>query len=200
MSLRILLADDDPRLRHELRLDLEDAGFTVCAEVEDGPDAVAAAATERPDVCILDVSMPGDGIAAAAAIRELVPESRIVMLTASREHRDLLAAVRAGASGYLLKDIEAARLRDALQDVADPDVLLLPDVVAPVVAAFDFADAPTGLLRRRHAPTLSETERHVLELVRERRSAGQIADQLAIASDDVRYHVARVVEKLAALV
>ncbi len=200
MSLRILLADDEPRVRREVRLDLEESGFTVCAEVDDGPDAIAAAVTERPDVCLLDVAMPGDGIVAAQAIRQRVPTSRVVMLTASREQRDLLAAVRAGAVGYLLKDVDTKRLREAIEIVANPGVLLLPDVVPSVVAAFDFARPRRGPRRRANAPTLTDTEREVLELVRARRSTGEIAAALGMRTDDVRGHVERVIAKLAALV
>src|ERR671931_1897007 len=102
--IRILVADDHPATRAGVRAALNGEGFTVCAEVADGPAAVEAAVRERPDICLLDIHMPGNGIAAAAEISAQVPESAIIMLTVSQADEDLFAALRAGASGYLLKD------------------------------------------------------------------------------------------------
>ena len=113
----ILLADDHPLLRLSVREELEAAGFAVCAEAETAAEAVEAAIRERPDLSILDISMPGGGLNAAAEISRRVPDTRIVMLTASVNEAHLLEAVRSGASGYLLKDDDPTRLPIALRDV-----------------------------------------------------------------------------------
>ena len=111
----VLIADDHPATRAGVRLALERGGFVVCAEVPDGPSAIEAALRERPDVCLLDINMPGNGIEATKAIVRQLPETAVVMLTVSRSDADLFDALRAGASGYLLKDTDPARLPHALR-------------------------------------------------------------------------------------
>jgi len=113
----VLLADDHKLVRLSVREELEAAGFAVCAEAETAAEALELALRNRPDLCILDVSMPGGGLSAAAEISRHVPDSRIVMLTASVREEHLLEAVRSGASGYLLKDDDPTRLPIALRDV-----------------------------------------------------------------------------------
>ena len=113
--VRILIADDHPQTRAGVRHVLESDGFVVCAEVGNGKAAVEAALAEQPDVCLLDIRMPGSGIAAAAQISSALPDTAIVMLTASRDDADLFDALRAGACGYLLKDVERSELPAALE-------------------------------------------------------------------------------------
>lgn len=113
----ILLADDHPLVRLSVREDLEQAGFRVCAEACTAADAIEAAVREEPDLCLLDVSMPGGGLRAAAEIRLRLPATKVVMLTASASEEHFLESVRSGASGYLLKDHDPARLPVALRDV-----------------------------------------------------------------------------------
>jgi DNA-binding NarL/FixJ family response regulator len=113
----VLLADDHALLRLSLREELEAAGFVVCAEAESAEEALELALRKRPDLCVLDVSMPGGGLSAAAEISRRVSDSRVVMLTASLKEEHLLEAVRSGASGYLLKDDDPTRLPSALHDV-----------------------------------------------------------------------------------
>jgi DNA-binding NarL/FixJ family response regulator len=103
---RVLVADDHLSVRVGTRLALEEAGFVVCAEAADGPSTVEAARRERPDVCLIDVMMPGAGIEAAAQIAAELPDVAIVMLTVSDHEPHLYDAIRAGASGYLLKDVD----------------------------------------------------------------------------------------------
>jgi DNA-binding NarL/FixJ family response regulator len=117
MGHAILLADDHAGVRSAVRADLEDLGYRVCAEADDADSAVAAAVRERPDLCLLDLRMPGDGVAAARAIHELLPEAYIVMLTVSSDEADIRRSVDAGVVGYLLKDTPAERLADALETV-----------------------------------------------------------------------------------
>jgi DNA-binding NarL/FixJ family response regulator len=144
--IRILVADDHALLREELRADLElEDEFTVVAEAADGNEALAAALRERPDVCLIDVHMPrADGIAAAAAIAVQLPETKILMLTASRDEDDQVAAVRAGAVGYMLKDAHGEGLAEAVRDVAAGGVRFSRQLLARLSAA-DLASAAPAL-------------------------------------------------------
>ncbi len=119
--IRVLIADDHELMRLELRTELEYAGgFEVTAEAADGLAAVEAALRDHPDVCLLDVYMPRcDGIAAAAEIADRLPQTKVVMLTSSSDDAQALAAARAGAVAYLMKDVDAHRLADVLRDVLD---------------------------------------------------------------------------------
>src|ERR671923_1160698 len=103
---RVLLAGDHFPVRANVRQTLEEDGFDVCAETGDAASAVEAALRERPDVCLLEVKLPGGGLAAAAEICECIPETAVVMLTASTENSDLFAAVRGGASRPLPQDMD----------------------------------------------------------------------------------------------
>jgi two-component system response regulator DesR len=117
---RILVADDHVPARRALRHDLERAGLAVCAEAATGAGAVEAAIRERPQLCLLDVGMPdGGGIEAAAAIRRELPGTRIVLITATPDAEGALAAARAGADGYLAKDVAAERLAVVVRAVLD---------------------------------------------------------------------------------
>ena len=114
---RILIADDHAVARGGLSADLERSGFAVCAEAADADAAVAAALRERPDVCLLDVRMPGDGIAAAQTIVRELPDTRVLMLSVSHDPDDVAASFGAGASGYLYKDAGADELAEAIDGV-----------------------------------------------------------------------------------
>src|SRR5258706_9576575 len=113
-ELSVLLADDDPSFRSTIRRALEPAGFVIVAEAEDTTSAVAAAVTTKPDIALIDIDMPGNGMNAVAAIARRVPSSTIVVLTTSSDSADLLAALKRGASGYLLKGIAPEELAKTL--------------------------------------------------------------------------------------
>jgi two-component system nitrate/nitrite response regulator NarL len=117
-SLRVLIADDHPQFRGDLREDLERGGIEVCAEAGTGTEAIAAALRERPDLCLLDVRMPGDGIAAARAIRRVLPAVKVILITAAPDEDGVLAAAHAGAHGYLAKDVNPRRLPQIVRAVA----------------------------------------------------------------------------------
>jgi DNA-binding NarL/FixJ family response regulator len=117
--LRILIADDNPLFRHELRQDLERGGLEVVADVSTGDEAVTAALRERPDVCLLDVQMPGNGMSAAEAIRRTLPSVKAILITATPDEEGVLAAARAGAEGYLAKDVDPRRLPHIVRAVAE---------------------------------------------------------------------------------
>lgn len=116
--MRVLIADDHPRMRGALREDLERGGIEVCAEAGTGAEAIAAALRERPDLSLLDVHMPGDGLAAARAIRRAMPATKVILITATPDEDGVLAAARAGAHGYLTKDVNPRRLPQIVRAVA----------------------------------------------------------------------------------
>lgn len=198
MTPRVLVADDHPPTRAGVRRVLEQDGFVVCAEVADASSAVAAALRERPDVCLLDVRMPGGGgVAAAAEIARRLPETRIVMLTVSRDDDDLFDALRAGAGGYLLKDIERAKLPAALRSVLDGEAQLPASLVARVLDEFRGRRTRRRvLLDRRPAVDLRPREWEVLELLRDGLTTAEIARRLFIAEVTVRSHVSAILRKL----
>jgi DNA-binding NarL/FixJ family response regulator len=191
------LADDHEAVRLGTRLALEDGGFRVVAEVSDAPSAVRAALEHRPDLCLLDVYMPGRGIAAAAELAELLPEMPVVMLTVSDTDEDLFDALRAGACGYLLKDTDPSRLPIALAAVLAGEAPLPRVLTAKLITEF----RRRGKERRLHDAngawvTLSERESEVLEALRTELTTKQIASRLGISPVTVRRHISDVLKKL----
>ena len=191
------MADDHPPLRASVRRALEEHGFEVCAEVANAADSVAAAEHEQPDVCVLDVHMPGNGIAAAARIAARVPETAIVMLTVSDSDEDLFDALRAGAQGYLLKDMDPARLALALEGVLAGEAALPRALVARVLDEFRARRRRRRLLLPGgRGSTLTDREWETLELLAEGLSTAEAAERLLVAPVTVRRHAASIVRKL----
>jgi DNA-binding NarL/FixJ family response regulator len=117
--LRVLIADDHARLRATLRRDLEDGGIEVCAEAGTGVQTIDAALSARPDVCLIDFRMPdGGGITATETIRRALPATKVVLMTATPDEEGAVAAARAGADGYLAKDVDPRRLPHVVRAVA----------------------------------------------------------------------------------
>jgi DNA-binding NarL/FixJ family response regulator len=195
---RVLVADDHPPTRAGVRDTLEqEPDFVVCAEAATAEAAVDAAEQWEPDVCLLDIRMPGGGIAAAAEISRRVPRARIVMLTVSRDDADLFDALRAGAIGYLLKDIERRRLADALRSVVRGEAQLPASLVARLVEEFRFRETRRHRLRVGGLTAeLSRREWEILELLAQGRSTREIADGLFVAEVTVRSHVSAILRKL----
>jgi len=192
-----VLADDHATARLGVRVALEDGGFQVVAEAVDAPSAVAAALEHRPDLCLLDVYMPGGGIAAAAELTEALPDMPIVMLSVSETNDDLFDAIRAGACGYLLKDTDPQRLPFALRAVLDGEAPLPRVLTARLITEFRrhgrerrIADADGSLV------TLSERESEILELLRTELTTKQVAERLGISPVTVRRHVSEALRKL----
>lgn len=195
--IRVLVADDHTPTRTGVRAALAGHGFEVCAEAATADDAVEAAVREQPDLCLLDIRMPGSGIAAAAAISNRVPHAEVVMLTVSRDDDDLFDALRAGASGYLLKDIPRAELPEALRRVIAGDAALSPSLVARVIAEFrDRGRRRRLVLSRTRDARLSSREWEVLELLEKGLTTAEIAERLFIAEVTVRSHVSRILRAL----
>jgi len=195
---RVLIADDHAPTRHDIRQALEaDPRFEVCAEVADAAAAVQASLREQPDICVLDVKMPGRGVAAAWEITARLPGTRVVMLTISADDADLFGAIRAGADGYLLKSMDLTQLPAALDGVVAGEAAVPPALVKRLVTRFRSREArrrtpmTTGLAER-----LTSREWEILELLAQQRSTGEIARSLVISPTAVRVHIAAIVRKL----
>jgi DNA-binding NarL/FixJ family response regulator len=196
--IRVMVADDHAQTREHIRVSLEqDERFRVCAECADAAEAIHAAIREQPDVCLLEVRLPGSGVAAAWEIRARLPRTRIVMLTVSREDGDLFAALHAGASGYLLKDMDPRRLPQTLDAVLCGEVAIPRELVGHLVD--EFRD-PAARRRRPVAevskPRLTSREWEVLDLLRRNLTTSQIARRLVLSPVTVRTHVKAIVDKL----
>ncbi len=194
---RVLIADDYVRARAEVRKVLEDSGrFEVCADVADASAAVAAARSEKPDICLLDIRMPGNGIAAAAQIKTDLPETAVVMLTVSRTDNDLFDALRAGAKGYLLKGMDESELPDALDRVMNGQASLPDNLVARLIDEFRGRERYRVNLPSDRAVLLSPREWDVLELMRSGSTTAEIAERLFVSATTVRSHISAILRKL----
>ncbi len=196
-ALRVVLADDHAPTRQIVRQALESQGFDVLADVGSGTAAVAAARQLKPDVCLLDIHMPGGGITAAGEINRALPETAIVMLTASQDDRDLFAALRAGAAGYLVKGMDPERIGPALRSALAGETILPSWLVQQVMAEFQPAPRRRLFLPNRSKQVeLTEREAEILDLMAEGLSTDEMAKKLFVAPVTVRSHIAGVLKKL----
>jgi len=188
--IRVLIADDHTVLRHGLRMILEGAeGIVVVGEAADGAEAVAQARSLQPDVVLMDVNMPAlDGIEATKRIRAALPQVRVLMLTISDKDRDLLAALRAGARGYLLKSAESGEVVEAIRHVAAGEAILPPALAARVLDELTMPAPST--------PSLTDREQEVLGLIAQGLANKEIAARLHISENTVKTHVRHILEKL----
>jgi two-component system NarL family response regulator len=195
---RVLVADDHAPTREDVRAAVAaDPRFEVVAVAADAAGAVQGALRTRPDVCLLDMRMPGSGAAAAWEITARLPATRAVMLTVSRSDDDLFAALRAGVSGYLLKDQPFEGLGDELAGVLDGRIALAPELVARLVDEFrDSAPRRRALLGRGNGVPLTSREWQVLDLLRQGLPTSEIARRLFVSPATVRSHVAATLRKL----
>ena len=198
MPIRVLLADDQALVRAGFRalLDAED-GLEVVAEAADGEVAVAAAREHAPDVVLMDVRMPRlDGLEATAAITAdpALADTRVLVLTTFELDEYVFGALRAGASGFLLKDVEPADLLTAIRVVAGGEALLAPRVTRRLIEAF--AARPATELPEDALDDLTAREREVLGLVGAGLSNGEIAERLVLSPLTAKTHVSRLFMKL----
>jgi DNA-binding NarL/FixJ family response regulator len=199
VSPTAVIADDHPAIRLGVRMALMEGGLRVLAEAADRDSAVDAVLRERPDLCLLDVYMPGGGIQAAATLTALAPETAVVMLTVSDSSEDLLAALRAGAVGYLPKDTSPDRLPVALRGVLAGQPALPRAYVAPLLGALrelHVAEAPAGANSANGAVELSSREAEILHLLRAGMRTAEIGRSLSLSPITVRRHISAGVAKL----
>ena len=200
MSSTVMVVDDHPIWRAGVARDLTERGFRVVATAADGATAIRIAPAVRPDVVLMDLhfaAVPGDDsvLSGAAATREIVtalPDTRVLVLSASGEHVDVLEAVKAGASGYLVKSASVDELADAVRRTAEGDTVFTPGLAGLVLGEYRrMAAAPEP-----DTPQLTERETEVLRLVAKGRTARQIADRLVISHRTVENHVQSTLRKL----
>jgi DNA-binding NarL/FixJ family response regulator len=200
--LRLLIVDDQALVRAGFRLILEaQDDVEVVGEAEDGDAAVAAAAELRPDVILMDIRMPGlDGIAATSAITALPDSPRVLILTTFDLNSYVYEALRAGASGFLLKDAPPDELLAAIRIVARGDSLLGASVTKQVIEEFVTQGSPRGgeadAALERQLGDLTTREREILELVAEGMTNNEIADLLVVSVSTVKTHVGQILMKL----
>ncbi len=190
MSLHILLADDHLIVRQGLKVLLEREGFTVVGEASDGREAVRLAQELRPDIAMLDLTMPLlNGIDAGRAILQASPKTKIVLLTMHTEDHYVLEALRGGIKGYVLKTKSAEELVQAIQEVSMGKLYLTPGVSEAVVQAY---------LAKTDLPPepLSLREREVLQLIAEGKTTKEVAVVLGISVKTAESHRTRIMEKL----
>jgi DNA-binding NarL/FixJ family response regulator len=192
----IVIADDHAPTRDLVATIVQDGGFDVVAEAGDAVGAIAAARRHTPDVCLLDINMPGGGIAAAREISAWVPSAAVVMLTVARDDDHLFDALRAGASGYLFKGSHPDAILDALRLALAGEPALSPGLAMRILDQFRHDRSHRVFVPDRGTVQLSAREAEVLELLREGASTAQIARKLYIAPVTVRSHVAAVIKKL----
>ena len=194
-GIRVVVADDQELVRTGFAMILDRAGFEVVAEAADGVEAVTAAREHLPDVVLMDVRMPNlDGIEATRRIVSAQPEVRVLALTTFDLDDYVYAAVRAGASGFLLKDVSPDDLVHAVRVVARGDAMLAPAVTRRMLDRFIAVPAPGT--RAELPDSVSDRERQVLELVARGRSNAEIAADLYLSEATVKTYVSRLLTKL----
>ncbi|KJY24946.1 MULTISPECIES: response regulator transcription factor [Streptomyces] len=191
--IRVLLVDDHQVVRRGLRTFLEvQEDIEVVGEAADGAEGTDRAEELRPDVILMDVTMPGtDGIEALRRLRDLGNPARVLIVTSFTEQRTVVPALRAGAAGYLYKDIDPDALAGAIRSVHAGHVLLQPEVAEALLAAQDDQGAPAG-----RPGSLTDREREVLGLIADGRSNREIARALVLSEKTVKTHVSNILMKL----
>jgi two-component system response regulator DegU len=188
-----MLADDHRMLREGLRRSMTDEGFDVVGEARDGEEAIRMAAEVQPDVVLMDVTMPEvDGVEATRRIHAKFPDIRVIMLTMHADAEVIRSAIRAGASGYLVKDCSTDEVAEAVRAAASADAALSPPLAASMLAE----------VRRLHEPgddddrIITKREEEVLQLIADGCSTPEVAQQLYISLKTVKNHLASIYQKL----
>ena len=196
--IRVLIADDQALFRRGLFVVLgTEEGVEVVAEAENGQEAIEKARELAPDVVLMDVRMPKvNGIEAAAQIRADLPSTRILMLTVSDEEEDLYEAIKAGANGYLLKEISVEEVAEAIRAVMQGQSLISPSMASKLLSEFNSLARRAEDRQQLPAPALTNREIEVLKLVAKGMSNREIAEELYISENTVKNHVRNILEKL----
>ena len=186
-TTRVLVADDHQLLRQALRRALEDNGLSVVGEAADGEEAVRMAEVLRPDIVVMDVTMPVmGGIEATSIVHEHLPNIRIVVLTMHDEHSLIVQAVDAGASAFLNKDCSLQQVVETVIQVADGEVLLSPEIAANML----------GAMTPANGSPLTKREDEILQAIADGGSTTEVARDLFISAKTVKNHLASIYEKL----
>ncbi|MDT0405066.1 response regulator transcription factor [Streptomyces edwardsiae] len=198
-ALRAVIADDQALVRTGFRMILAADGIDVTAEASDGAEAVAAVRRTRPDIVLMDIRMPGmDGIEATRRILagESTRETRVVILTTYDLDHYVYAALTAGASGFLLKDVTPERLVASLRLVQSGDALLSPTITRRLIERFAPSEEPRTIAPHRDLSSLTPRELEVLRLLATGLSNAELASRLFLSPTTVKSHIGRILSKL----
>lgn len=193
--MRILIADDHPLFRDGLRSLLASHGHEVVAEAKNGEEAIALAKQHRPDVVLMDVSMPElDGISATRRLTAEIAGVKVIILTASQDDANLFDAIKAGAQGYLLKNLEADDFFALLDAASRGEPALTPALARKLLQEFA---KPAAAPAAAEPDALTEREREVLELMTEGITSNRrLAKRLGVSENTVKFHVRNILDKL----
>ncbi len=202
--IKVLLVDDQAMVRAGLRMILDsEPDIEVCCEVEEGEKAAAAVQEHHPDIVLMDIRMPGmDGLAATREVLAADPDAKVVILTTFDLDEYVYGALRAGASGFLLKSADGDTLVESVRIIAGGEALLAPEVTRRVIEQFARAERAEETTDVEHVPTeeaigdLSEREVEVLQLMARGLSNHEIAKELFLSSTTVKTHVSHILTKL----
>ncbi len=195
-SVRALLALHDAPTRAGVRLALESDGIEICAEPVDTRGALTAALRERPDVCLVDEDLPGGAIIAVDAIFQRLPDAKIILVTASDEPRSLLSAIRAGASGFVRKDLDPTRLPATVHGVVAGEAALSRRLTYRLMESLRTRERGRAAPTTPGGPSMTDRELEVLELMAEGLRTSEIGSTLGISDVTVRRHASSAVAKL----
>jgi len=192
-AMRVMVVDDHPMWRDSVSRDLGEAGFEIVAATGEGAQAVRIAASVRPDVVVLDLQLPDiSGVDVTRGVLAAYPSARVLILSASGEHRDVLDAVKAGATGYILKSASRAEFLDAVRRTAAADAVFSPGLAGLVLGEFRrLASDPAP-----DTPRLTDREAEILRMVGTGMSYKQIAERLVLSHRTVQNHVQNTLNKL----
>jgi DNA-binding NarL/FixJ family response regulator len=192
-ALRVMVVDDHPMWRDSVSRDLGEAGFDVVAAIGEGAQAVRIAASVRPDVVVLDLQLPDvSGVEVTRGLQASYQPARVLILSASGEHRDVLDSVKAGATGYMLKSASRAEFLDAVRRTAAGDAVFSPGLAGLVLGEFRrlAADPDPDI------PRLTDREAEILRMVGTGMTYKQIAERLVLSHRTVQNHVQNTLNKL----
>jgi DNA-binding NarL/FixJ family response regulator len=195
-TIRVLVAEPDMPTSVGIRMALEAEDLTVCVESVTAMGAIESAVTEQPDVCLLDEGLPGGVIVAVDAIYRRLPATKVLILTDSDEPRSLFAAIRAGASGYLRKDLDPSRMPATIRGVLAGEAALSRKLTYRLMESLRTRERGRSAPTTPGGPTMTDRELEVLEHMAEGLRTSEIASRLTISEVTVRRHVSSAVSKL----
>lgn len=191
---RVVIADDHPLYREGVARSLSETGlFTIVGEAATGPDALALVCAERPDVVLLDISMPGGGIATLGQIMALDTPPRVAMLTVSEDDDDIMQALKTGALGYILKGVGSRELVQIVTDLAEGRSYVAPSLAIKMMAAMN---APRVVPVKSDLDSLTKREEDILRLVSLGKSNKEVANDLDLQEKTIKHYMTAILQKL----